>query len=120
MKTPKNFFKNLGKIVIVLSVLMVSSCSDDDDNDDPIEEGAISLPAELVKTYTGNLLYTPSDGTDPIMNIEGAATISSSDNEHFISFSDNIPTLNRVSFIQTDETVYETNFGAMTDCIFAD
>ena len=120
MRAPKRILKNLGKVVVVLSILMISSCSDDDvidAIDETIEEGNVTLPEALVTTYTGNLLYTPSDGTAPVMNIEGTATITSSNDEYLISFSDDVPTLNRISFIQTSESVYETNFGATSTSV---
>ncbi|WP_378172839.1 hypothetical protein [Aquimarina sp. SS2-1] len=102
MKTKNNFFKNLSKVVLVLSILMIASCGSDDDG--AVDAGVI-LPAELVTTYDGSLTYAPTNGTT-IINTSGTATITRSGNSYTISFSDGVPSITGVTFIQTGDTVF--------------
>lgn len=96
MKTQNNFIKNLGKVVLVLSVLLMSSCSSDDDG--PADQ-FVTLPAAVLTSYTGNLVYTPGDGSGPVINTSGTATVAVSGNTYTISFSDGVPSLSGLVFL---------------------
>ncbi|WP_299220759.1 hypothetical protein [uncultured Aquimarina sp.] len=97
MKTQNNFFKNLGKVVLVLSVLLMASCGDDDDG--TAVDQFVTLPTQVLTSYTGNLVYTPGDGSGPIINTSGTATVAVSGNTYTISFSDGVPSLSGLVFL---------------------
>ncbi|WP_299188872.1 hypothetical protein [uncultured Aquimarina sp.] len=97
MKTQNNFLKNLSKVALVLSILLISSCGSDDDGT-PAEE-FVTLPAQVLTSYTGNLVYTPGDGSGPIINTSGTATVAVSGNTYTISFSDGVPSISGLVFL---------------------
>ena len=97
MKIQNKFLKNLGKVVVILSVLFITSCGSDDDG--AVVDQFVTLPTTLLTSYTGNLVYTPGDGSGPIINTSGSATIAVSGNTYTISFSDGVPSLSGFVFL---------------------
>ncbi|MFD2561818.1 hypothetical protein [Aquimarina rubra] len=106
MKTKNNLLKNLSKVVLVLSVLMIVSCGDNDD------DGAVAqfatLPAETVITYNGELSYTSADGMNIVAGVDGTATISGSGTVYSISFSNGVPSITGLRFIGSGNGSYAT------------
>jgi len=96
MKTQNIFFRNVSKVVLVLSILFMTSCGSDDDG---TEVGVVELPAALLTSYTGNLVYTPIDGSGITENTNGTATLSRSGDTYTVSFSDGVPSLTGITFI---------------------
>ena len=102
MKTTKNVFRNVSKVVFVLSVLLMESCSSDDDGGETTADASLILPAALVTSYTGSLVYTPG-GSLPIINLEGTATLSIIDGAYTITFSDDVPSISGLIFIEEED-----------------
>ena len=98
MKIQNIFLKNVGKIVLVLTVLLTTSCGSDDDA--ATADAFVTLPEPLLTSYTGALNYTSSDGSLPIINTSGTATVALSGNTYTINFSDDVPTISGLVFLQ--------------------
>jgi len=96
MKTQNNFLKNLGKVAVILSVLFITSCGSDDDG---TEVGFVEVPAALLTTYTGNLLYNSNSGMVIENTGGGRATLSRSGDSYTISFNDDVPSVTGIIFI---------------------
>ncbi|KAA1244002.1 hypothetical protein [Aquimarina sp. RZ0] len=106
MKTKSKFFRNLGKVTLVLSVLFISSCGSDDDGGTVIANVFATLPADVLDTYDGELTYTPADGMGIVAGVEGTATISRSGETYTISFSNEVPAITGLRFIGEDDGNY--------------
>ncbi len=114
MKTQNIFFRNLSTVVLVLSIFLTTSCGDDDDG---VVDAGVILPAALVTTYNGSLSYNPA-GDTPIVNVNATATISGSGRTYTISFSDGVPSITGVVFLQTEDNVFvSTSVGVSTSQI---
>lgn len=98
MKTLKKTLLQLVKITLVFTLFscLFSSCSKDDDNNlIPLVD---KIPQSALRTYNGGLSYTTQDGEE-FFNLNGTATLSESSNGVYtISFSDNIPSIQGISF----------------------
>ena len=97
--------------MVILSILNITilsvSCGDD------VEESlSMNLPDELVRTYTGRLLYTTAED-EIIKSDEGTAKLVATGNSQYrIEFSDNVPSLSGISFETRIEDDYYSNSGA--------
>jgi len=105
-----NQIKNLSILfTFFFCVLLSASCGDDDDtspNDD-------ALPSEAVTAYTGALTYTSASG-DIIINPNGTATIDLDGNEYDIDFSDDVPSLTGVIFVESNGSYAASDSGNIT------
>jgi len=121
MKTQNNFFKNVSKIVLIITILFATSCGSDDDGAVDAVDAFVTLPEPLLTTYTGNLVYTPVNGSLPTINTSGTATVALSGNTYTISFSDDVPSLTGLAFLVGDAsdfvsaTVGESTAGVSLD-----
>ncbi len=106
MKIQKNVFKNIGKVVLVLSVLLITSCGSDDDGDDVIADAFVTLPSEVLDTYEGTLSYTPANGMGVVAETDGTATISRTGDTYTINFSDGVPSITGLRFIESSTGAY--------------
>ncbi len=100
----KNLKKTIAKAfptVIVLSLIFIlTSCSKDDDDNAPLAAvNYVSLPNNLLKTYTGILVYNPASGNEIIDVISGTATISGNSSNYTISFNNGVPNLTNIRFV---------------------
>ncbi|WP_298541126.1 hypothetical protein [uncultured Aquimarina sp.] len=115
MKTQNIFFRNVNKVVLVLSILFMASCGSDDDG---TEVGFVELPATLLTSYTGVLGYNPVDGSGITENTSGTATLSRSGNTYTVSFSDGVPSLTGITFITgSNGTFSSASTGSSSDGI---
>lgn len=104
-----NQIKNLSILCsFFLCVLLCASCAKDDDTSSGDE-----LPSAAVTTYTGALTYTSSSG-DITLNQNGTATIDLSGNEYDIDFSDGVPSIKGVIFVESNGAYAASDDGNIT------
>jgi len=96
---------NVLALFFVLAVTL-GSCSSDDE---PACPGFIDLPANLVSTYQGILTV---DGV--LVAQEGTATIERTNCTYTINFSNDVPSITDVVFVQSNDTYAYVNSNATT------
>jgi len=104
MKTLQLIYSNTTKIFLLSIIIGFISCSKDDDGGN--DNSNSSLPATLVKTYTGVLAYDDLSGSTTVANTSGTATIvSTGNNTYRINFSDNVPSITDITFNYNSNSV---------------
>lgn len=98
--------KNLSLFFSVLFCLSFFVSCDDDLEDGP-------LPSSALTTYTGTLTYTSASG-DIITNLDGTATITLVSNEYHIDFSDNVPSVIGLTFVESNDAFAATSSSSQT------
>lgn len=96
MKNLKTIFKS---ILILCLITSLASCSNDDDGGSDLT----SIPSSFLKTYTGNLVYTSSNGNLISVTETGTATISGTNSNYTITFSDGVPAVTGLQFMANDD-----------------
>ncbi len=105
-----NQIKNLSILFsFSLCVLLSASCARDDDSTSSGDE----LPSEALTTYTGALTYTSSSGEITI-NQNGTASIDLSGNDYDIDFSDGVPSIEGVIFVESNGAYAASDAGNVT------
>lgn len=90
----KNHMKILGTLIIA-SLMFAAACSKDTD------------PAEtdlFLGTYSGSLSYT--DGEETISTSDGTVTVTKIGNSYNFAFSNGIPNILGVDFVQGEDNSY--------------
>ncbi len=78
---------------LLFSLSFLVACNDD------MDDGI--LPSTALTTYTGTLVYSPAVG-EVTTTVSGTATISLVRNEYNIDFSDNVPSVIGLTFVESD------------------
>jgi len=85
------------------SFIIFTGCKDDDVAD---ASTSVNLPANLLGTYTGTLVFTSTSGGN-ITNLDGTASVEESGSFYAINFSDGVNSLSGLKFIKDpDEESY--------------
>lgn len=102
MKNTKTILATILKSILAFSIIISTySCSGDDDNNDDdnsLPNSGVSLPANLLTTYTGTLSYKTAAGESIVATLNGTATITGSSSNYTISFSDDVPNVSGITF----------------------
>jgi len=89
-------------ILSLVSLTFFSFMSCDDDEPMIMDDGSTtSLPAAVVTTYEGDLVYTSATG-EVITALDGEAEIRKSGSSYIIEFSDGVPDLTGLNFNNED------------------
>lgn len=91
----KNKIKKILSVLVIVPLMVAVSCSKDTD------------PADtdlFVGTYNGSISY--SDGEETIATTDGSVTVAKVGNSYNFAFSNGIPNITGVNFVQGDDNSY--------------
>jgi len=94
---------------LIFCATIFLGCNDDE----PVIDSANTLPAEALDVYTGALTYTSSTG-EIITTLNGTASISISGNKYDITFSDDVPAISGLSFVESNGAYATTSDSNVT------